>query len=200
MSRSFATRTRRLNSPSRWTLDAGAAYRARRLAYPVGAEACLHVRPQQSGPDVDGVPGGRSCDRDVRTSRATSAARGRPRRRARFSSQAIYRTPRGRGRRRSATAVGADRAPDRRRSARASDGRLPDGLRPGAAAAAAASEPQKTRAAANACCASCASSACCSAAAGSTRRWPGFFRVERSDQLMHLDMTSVWVAEHGWST
>jgi putative transposase len=30
------------------------------------------------------------------------------------------------------------------------------------------------------------------------RRWPGFFRVERPDQLWHLDMTSVWVAEHGW--
>jgi putative transposase len=30
------------------------------------------------------------------------------------------------------------------------------------------------------------------------RRRPGFFRVERPDQLWHLDMTSVWVAEHGW--
>jgi putative transposase len=30
------------------------------------------------------------------------------------------------------------------------------------------------------------------------RRRPGFFRVERPDQLRHLDMTSVWVAEHGW--
>ncbi len=30
------------------------------------------------------------------------------------------------------------------------------------------------------------------------RRCPGFFRVERPDQLWHLDMTSVWVAEHGW--
>jgi putative transposase len=30
------------------------------------------------------------------------------------------------------------------------------------------------------------------------RRRPGFFRVERRDQLWHLDMTSVWVAEHGW--
>jgi putative transposase len=29
-------------------------------------------------------------------------------------------------------------------------------------------------------------------------RRPGFFRVERPDQLWHLDMTSVWVAEHGW--
>jgi len=31
------------------------------------------------------------------------------------------------------------------------------------------------------------------------RRRPGFFRVERPDQLWHLDMTSVWVAEHGWT-
>ena len=30
------------------------------------------------------------------------------------------------------------------------------------------------------------------------RHRPGFFRVERPDQLWHLDMTSVWVAEHGW--
>jgi putative transposase len=30
------------------------------------------------------------------------------------------------------------------------------------------------------------------------RRRPGFFRVERPDQLWHLDMTSVWVAEQGW--
>jgi putative transposase len=30
------------------------------------------------------------------------------------------------------------------------------------------------------------------------RRRPGFFRVERPDQLWHLDLTSVWVAEHGW--
>jgi len=30
------------------------------------------------------------------------------------------------------------------------------------------------------------------------RRRPGFFRVERPDQLWHFDMTSVWVAEHGW--
>jgi putative transposase len=29
-------------------------------------------------------------------------------------------------------------------------------------------------------------------------RRPGFFRVERPNQLRHLDMTSVWVAEHGW--
>jgi len=30
------------------------------------------------------------------------------------------------------------------------------------------------------------------------RRRPGFFRVERPDQLWHMDMTSVWIAEHGW--
>ncbi len=30
------------------------------------------------------------------------------------------------------------------------------------------------------------------------RRRPGYFRVERPDQLWHLDMTSVWVADHGW--
>jgi len=30
------------------------------------------------------------------------------------------------------------------------------------------------------------------------RRRPGFFRVEHPDQLWHLDMTSIWVAEHGW--
>ena len=30
------------------------------------------------------------------------------------------------------------------------------------------------------------------------RRRPGFFRVERPRQLWQLDMTSVWVAEHGW--
>ena len=30
------------------------------------------------------------------------------------------------------------------------------------------------------------------------RRRPGFFQVERPDQLWHLDMTSVWVAEAGW--
>jgi putative transposase len=30
------------------------------------------------------------------------------------------------------------------------------------------------------------------------RRRPGFCRVERPDQLWHLDLTSVWVAEHGW--
>jgi len=31
------------------------------------------------------------------------------------------------------------------------------------------------------------------------RRRPGFFRVECPNQLWHLDMTSVWVAEHGWT-
>jgi len=30
------------------------------------------------------------------------------------------------------------------------------------------------------------------------RNRPGFFRVERPRQLWQLDMTSVWVAEHGW--
>jgi putative transposase len=30
------------------------------------------------------------------------------------------------------------------------------------------------------------------------RRRPGFFMVERPGQLWHLDMTSIWVAEHGW--
>src|SRR6266540_4303519 len=30
------------------------------------------------------------------------------------------------------------------------------------------------------------------------RRRPGVFEVERPGQLWHLDMTSVWVAEHGW--
>jgi putative transposase len=30
------------------------------------------------------------------------------------------------------------------------------------------------------------------------RRRPRVLRVERPDQLWHLDMTSVWVAEHGW--
>jgi putative transposase len=30
------------------------------------------------------------------------------------------------------------------------------------------------------------------------RRRPGHFLVERPDQLWHMDMTSVWVAEHGW--
>ena len=31
------------------------------------------------------------------------------------------------------------------------------------------------------------------------RRRPGDFRVERPDQLWHLDMSSIWVAEHGWT-
>ncbi len=31
------------------------------------------------------------------------------------------------------------------------------------------------------------------------RRRPGKFTVTRPDQLWHLDMTSVWVAEHGWT-
>ena len=31
------------------------------------------------------------------------------------------------------------------------------------------------------------------------RKRPGFFRVERPSQLWQLDMTSVWVAEHGWT-
>ncbi len=30
------------------------------------------------------------------------------------------------------------------------------------------------------------------------RRRPGFFMVERPGQLWHLDMTAIWVAEHGW--
>jgi hypothetical protein len=30
------------------------------------------------------------------------------------------------------------------------------------------------------------------------RRRPGHFRVQRPDQLWHMDMTSIWVAEHGW--
>ena len=32
------------------------------------------------------------------------------------------------------------------------------------------------------------------------RTRPGFFRVERPRQLWQLDMTSVWVAEHGCAT
>ena len=32
------------------------------------------------------------------------------------------------------------------------------------------------------------------------RKRPGFFRVERPRQLWQPDMTSVWVAEHGWTT
>ena len=30
------------------------------------------------------------------------------------------------------------------------------------------------------------------------RRRPGFFKVARPGELWHLDMTSIWVAEHGW--
>jgi transposase InsO family protein len=30
------------------------------------------------------------------------------------------------------------------------------------------------------------------------RRRPGYFQVTRPDELWHLDMTAVWVAEHGW--
>ena len=30
------------------------------------------------------------------------------------------------------------------------------------------------------------------------RKRPGFFQVTRPDELWHLDITSVWVAEHGW--
>jgi len=30
------------------------------------------------------------------------------------------------------------------------------------------------------------------------RKRPGFFRVERPDQLWHMDATSIWVAEAGW--
>ena len=30
------------------------------------------------------------------------------------------------------------------------------------------------------------------------RRRPGYFVVTRPDELWHMDMTSVWVAEHGW--
>src|SRR6266704_5673890 len=31
------------------------------------------------------------------------------------------------------------------------------------------------------------------------RKRPGFFLVERPRQLWQLDMTSIWVAEHGWT-
>jgi len=31
------------------------------------------------------------------------------------------------------------------------------------------------------------------------RKRPGYFRVERPRQLWQLDLTSVWVAEHGWT-
>jgi putative transposase len=30
------------------------------------------------------------------------------------------------------------------------------------------------------------------------RRRPGYFEVTRPDELWHMDMTSIWVAEHGW--
>ena len=30
------------------------------------------------------------------------------------------------------------------------------------------------------------------------RKRPGFFQVERPDQLWHLDATSIWVADNGW--
>ncbi|MCA1678585.1 MAG: IS3 family transposase [Actinobacteria bacterium] len=30
------------------------------------------------------------------------------------------------------------------------------------------------------------------------RRRPGFFRITRPGELWHMDMTAVWVAEHGW--
>jgi putative transposase len=30
------------------------------------------------------------------------------------------------------------------------------------------------------------------------RRRPGYFQVTRPDELWHLDMTSIWVADHGW--
>lgn len=30
------------------------------------------------------------------------------------------------------------------------------------------------------------------------RRRPGHFRVERPDQLWHMDMSAIWTAEHGW--
>ena len=31
------------------------------------------------------------------------------------------------------------------------------------------------------------------------RKRPGFFRVERPRRLWQLDMTSIWVGEHGWT-
>jgi putative transposase len=31
------------------------------------------------------------------------------------------------------------------------------------------------------------------------RRRPGYFQVTRPDELWHMDMTSVWTAEHGWT-
>lgn len=30
------------------------------------------------------------------------------------------------------------------------------------------------------------------------RKRPGYFEVTRPDDLWHMDMTNVWVAEHGW--
>jgi putative transposase len=30
------------------------------------------------------------------------------------------------------------------------------------------------------------------------RKRPGYVAVTRPDELWHMDMTSVWVAEHGW--
>jgi putative transposase len=30
------------------------------------------------------------------------------------------------------------------------------------------------------------------------RRRPGYFQLTRPDELWHLDMTSISVAEHGW--
>jgi putative transposase len=30
------------------------------------------------------------------------------------------------------------------------------------------------------------------------RKRPGYFEVTQPDELWHLDMTSIWVAEHGW--
>ena len=31
------------------------------------------------------------------------------------------------------------------------------------------------------------------------RKRPGYFEVSRPDELWHMDMTSIWVAEHGWT-
>lgn len=31
------------------------------------------------------------------------------------------------------------------------------------------------------------------------RRRPGYFQVTRPDELWHMDMTSIWTAEHGWT-
>jgi hypothetical protein len=30
------------------------------------------------------------------------------------------------------------------------------------------------------------------------RKRPGYFEVTRPNELWHMDMTSVWVAEYGW--